>query len=367
MAETVFACPACQQKISGDDAWAGQQIQCPICQQAITMPGPAGAGGSKAAGSPLVPKPPGQPRLSLNQNAQQPAPTHQKHIPIRNLADAPRKKQGPWRMIAEITAIVLVLGVGAWFAWPYVKAKLDREPKEEQVAAVEPVQEAPPAEMSAEPGMPMPNAEGYPGDPNAAPPVIVNVEQTGPVIPPTHNLTLAASRTPSGRVNGKITGADFVPEIVRIDSVGASQVLRFVQGEPTSPDRELLVYLRFKQGEKLVGQKIEVTSETRTGGLPQVIKRWKTNPRYAPSSRSYSSGYAMRIEFNSHEKGVVKGRIYVALPDNEKSVVGGNFAASTTIPAEGIAMPTVAAPGQSPMGGEGTMVPNPEFHNRYTR
>jgi len=206
-------------------------------------------------------------------------------------------------------------------------------------------------------------------------PVVTNVPQTGPVVPPIHNLELAAARTPTGRVNGKVSNADFLPEIVRVDAVGPVQVLRFVQGEPASPDREIMIYLRLKTGEKLAGQKIEVTSDLRTRGLPQVVKRWKTNPRYAPNSRSFSSGYAMRLEFVSHKDGVVKGRIFLSMPDTEKSVIAGNFSAMTTIPAEGIAAPTAVpgqapgapgAPGMSPgMPGMPPEAMNPEYQRRY--
>jgi len=389
MAETVFACPACHQNISCDSAWEGQQIQCPLCHQTVTMP-KQGGGASPARGNPLVPKPPAQSRLSLNQNAQQPASTHQKNIPIRNLSGPVQKKEGPWKMIAEIAGTVVVLGLVGWFGWPYVKAKLkpgDQQTASEPAAATaqrpaENQPAAPSPERPAEPGMAMPGpapAAGMGGlgmtppvtAPDGSTPVVVtNVAQTGAVIPPVHNLELAAARMPSGRVNGKITGGDFLPEIVRIDPVGTSQVLRFVQGELTSPDRELQVYLRLKPGEKLLGQKIEVTSEQRTRGLPQVIKRWKSNPKYAPNSRSYSSGYAMRIELTSHKDGVVKGKIYVALPDTEKSVVGGNFAAATSIPVEGVtAAPVLTAPGQmpgqNPAGAPGMPGMSPEFQKRY--
>jgi hypothetical protein len=63
-------------------------------------------------------------------------------------------------------------------------------------------------------------------------------------------------------------------------------------------------------------------------GVPQVAKRWKTDPRYAPQVKSFQSGYAMKLELGQLADGAVPGKIFLALPDTEQSVMGGVFKAT---------------------------------------
>jgi len=69
-------------------------------------------------------------------------------------------------------------------------------------------------------------------------------------------------------------------------------------------------------------------------GVPQVTKRWKTNPKYAPQYKSFTSGYAMRLELGQLADGAMPGKIFLALPDPEQSVVAGTFRATiiTNVP-----------------------------------
>src|SRR5579859_5914969 len=83
-------------------------------------------------------------------------------------------------------------------------------------------------------------------------------------------------------------------------------------------------------------------------GVPQVTKLWKNNPRFAPAYKSFTSGYAMKLELGQAADGVVPGKIFLALPDPEQSVVAGNFNASiiTNVPVDVSvqAAPVMAAP-----------------------
>ena len=125
-----------------------------------------------------------------------------------------------------------------------------------------------------------------------------------------------------------------------------AEVLRLFQGASLSPDREILVYLHLSPGQSPTGHTWTVSQEMRDRSVPQVVKRWKTNPRYAPISKAYSSGYAMKLELGEITNGVLPGKIFVALPDTEQSVVAGVFQASTTLAdASGAATSPVLAPG----------------------
>jgi MoxR-like ATPase len=55
--EAVFNCPKCDQELSVDESWAGEEINCPACKNAVLVPGdarraPVGHGPPPAAGAP---------------------------------------------------------------------------------------------------------------------------------------------------------------------------------------------------------------------------------------------------------------------------------------------------------------------------
>jgi len=73
--------------------------------------------------------------------------------------------------------------------------------------------------------------------------------------------------------------------------VGTAHVLRLTQGAASAPDREVLVYLHPKPGEKLAGNSWNITKEMKGSAVPSVAKRWKPNPKYALSPK-VPVGYA---------------------------------------------------------------------------
>lgn len=307
MADLTFECPHCKQNIACDEQWSGQQIQCPLCQGALVVP----AAQSKKHTNPLVPKPPSgpQPRLGLGQKPG-PAPTGNRNIPIRDLAGPARKKQSPLVGIISGTLVVIALGAGGYFGYTWYqgqqekKARAAEEQRQAEAAAAAAAQKA--AEAAAAP---------------KAPP---------PPKPVAWTLDVAQANIPEGQVNGKISGTNFLAEAVRIDPFGPSHILRFLQGQPVSPDREVFVYLPLKAGEKPGGQTLTVSSDMKSG-IPQVTKRWKTNPRYAPTLKSYNWGYAMKLELGkAAEDGSVPGKVFIALPDTEQTVLAGVFRATVT-------------------------------------
>ncbi len=196
-----------------------------------------------------------------------------------------------------------------------------------------------------------------PGDSDTARPP----EKELPLLTAVHTLDLAAARIPEGRANGMISGTNFVVETARLDLAGTSHLLRLTQGSSVSPDREILVYLRPKAGEPLAGSTWAISSDMKGPTVPQVVKRWKPNPKFAPQSRPFATGYTMKLELGEMIDGELTGKIFLALPDPEKSVVAGIFkavTASTSASPAGTVAP-VAAPGIAPPPG------NPEFEARY--
>jgi hypothetical protein len=294
MADLTFGCPHCNQNIACDELWSGHEIQCPICKATLTVPAAqaphppaAAAGGTRLA-----------------KNAQVAAQTGNRNIPVRNLTGPPPKKQNPLVGILCGTGVIAALAVGGYYGYNWYKARQERQAQAEAASAAQ-------AAAAAQP------------PPAPEPPKIH---------PPAWTLDVASAKVPEGAVNGNISGSNFVAEAVRIDPVGPARVLRFLQGEPTSPDREVLVYLYLKAGEKLGGQSLTVSNLARAGaGVPQVAKRWKMSDQPTPAIKPFTSGYAMKLELGKlAEDNTLPGKIFLALPDQEKTVVAGVFKASVT-------------------------------------
>lgn len=363
MADIKFSCPHCEQRITCDALWGGQELQCPNCQNTLTVPLAAAPAKpiARAVGASHVPPPTGGgPRLSIGQttapagSTQAGSGSQQRAIPIRNLAPAPVKKKSPVLKYAPIAFIVLALGVGGYFGYPWLRGLQDRANAKRQAAeqdsgggeaghivALNKVLDATePGGSSIDPRMArsmgsrqranrvgQETAAPSDGSTNAAGASADNQ----PLIPAVWTLDLGTAKIPQGNVNGMISGTNFVLETARVDPVGTAQVLRLVQGQIVSPDREILVYLHLKPGEKLGGQSLSISREMMGSAVPQVAKRWKPNPKFAPQLKSFYNGYAMKLELGQVADNAIPGKIFLALPDPEQSVVAGEFKATVAV------------------------------------
>jgi hypothetical protein len=171
------------------------------------------------------------------------------------------------------------------------------------------------------------------------------------IIPPVYTLDVNNAKIPDGKANGMIAGTNFVMETARLERSGNSTILTLRQGAGVSADREVLVYLRVNPNETLTNRSFTVSSDTKFGA-PTVVKRWKHDPRFAPQSRNFTGGYALKLETGTAEEdGSLNGKIYLALPDNEKTVVAGNFKAVSTV-IQAVAQPgTDSSESAAPQGG----------------
>jgi hypothetical protein len=130
MAEFKFSCPLCNQHIQCDTGYAGMQINCPSCNQAIIVPHsaaapPASAGRPAYEAPPPPPPPPGSaPALATRQSTTIPAGG--KRFPGAPGAQPPPKsKSKALKTVLVITACIVVLaglGAGAWFGLTKFKA-----------------------------------------------------------------------------------------------------------------------------------------------------------------------------------------------------------------------------------------------------
>jgi hypothetical protein len=316
----------------------------------------------------LVPQVPSasNPRLSIGQARHQPSTAPPQaaagSILARSASDFVKpKKSGGAMKIVGWSLVAVALGVGGYFGFRYAKKTQDsaNEKSQKEAQASDGGQVGHIANLynvldATEPGgrmmggggrdasLPQPRRRGG----NAAAMGGSDGEKELPVVPAVYSLDLATAKIPEGKVNGMISGTNFVADGARlIVAQAGTLVLSLYQGKVAAPDRDILVYLHLKAGEKLAGHTWEISPDTKGG--PQVWKRWKPDPRYALKPQTYNTGYALKLELGPVSDGEIPGKIFVALPDPEKTVAAGVFTAETTLPdtpATAVAAASNAAP-----------------------
>ena len=340
MAEFAFNCPTCSQKIRCTEEWSGHEIQCPACQQNIQVPA------APAPAEPAVETKPGGLKIGLaahQKTAPPPVATFSHGTnPVRHFstsqAGSGSSKSEKIKRISMIAAGIAAIAAAGYFGYPALRdyqAKLNvgrqKAGEDSGGGSVGHIAELYDVLDATDPGKHS-TVSGYDPGPAASgsAPQGTNA-QSGAAeeqpVPPKWTLDLAKIKLQRGKVNGSISGTNFVAGGVFVDVNGATHLLSMREGTNYFSDREVLVYLKLKPGESLKGQTWSIGSDTRTN-VPTVVKKWRPNPRYAPQQKSFANGYAMKLEFVNQSADLAQGRIYLALPDAERTVLAGQFSAT---------------------------------------
>jgi hypothetical protein len=131
----------------------------------------------------------------------------------------------------------------------------------------------------------------------------------------TLNLTNIAF--PEQTVSGRIAGKNFSCD--RAVLQGGTLTLR--QGPSGSQDPRMTLYLFATQPEELRSQSL--TIKTNDTGAPRIVIRWDENQM--AMTKSFTSGYALRLDFGNPGPGGMPGKIYICLPDATQSFLAGTF------------------------------------------
>jgi len=339
MADLKFPCPACQQSIVCDELWCGQEIQCPSCQAQLVVPSQ-----HAPQQSTLVPKPPpaGASKLSIGKHQPTPSappPGGQRFVPGSMTAmgkkSKPKGKSNAMKYV-KVAVSLAVLAAAGYFGYEWWSKKQAKAEAEAAAAAKAASDAAKSAKETAAANKPL------------------------PVVPPTWTLDVDNAKIPEGQANGSVAGTNFVVESASITRSASGQVLDLRQGTGPTPDREIMIYLRLNPGEGLAGHTKTVSQEMKGAGVPQILKRWKAGPTAALQQKFISSGYAMKLELGQTNEGTIPGKIFLALPDAEQSVVAGLFKIQPPS-TEPVAAQPVGVPSPSPS-------PSPDraaFEKRY--
>ena len=283
MSEFKFACPVCGQHITADSSASGKPLECPTCFQRILAPQ-----------APLS----GDPKLILSGSKVSAGRTA-----LWNEAESMDGNSKEHNLKASLIPILclIVTGGAALLLWHNQLTSL--------------------ANGLAERAAPTPN----PAAPIAfrSPhPIPTNVNWT---------LNVTNATIPTGGVAGSIHGNGFLCERATFKAGRLS----FRQGPPTLPDLGITVSLGVRQAEQLKGKAVLVTP-TNPVPAPRVALRWKDNQE-EPVTQHIHSGYAMKIVFGAVTDNQIHGRIFIALPDEQKSFAAGDFAAEITKPNQPLA------------------------------
>jgi hypothetical protein len=131
---------------------------------------------------------------------------------------------------------------------------------------------------------------------------------------------------PGGDVVGSIHGHGFRCE----RAVLKGDRLSLRQGAAGPPDLGFTVTLSAKRAEELSGKAVMI-SPSAPVSAPRIVLRWKDDQQ-EPITEHFHSGYAMKLMFGRIANGKIYGRIYIALPDEQKSFAAGNFEAEVARP-----------------------------------
>lgn len=338
MSEFKFDCPLCHEPIQCGVEYAGYPIQCPACNGQITVP--------KPEARPKV-------RVTTTGGSTPPMPA------IPPLRQGGSGSKPPY---LKIGVSVLLIGVVLAALFPVLK----RFQKTTDAAIEETAEAGGGGQEATDPARLEPKDERVVNRPGASSenpvetPAPVAAELSAPIVIPAWTLDLEKAEVPKSRANGNLGGPNFVVNQARLHKNGILNILSLRPGTNALADRELLVYIRLKPGESIEGKTIQITRDL-PAGVPQVAKKWRPDPRYAPQQKFFSSGYLMKLEFGKMKEAGLPGKIFLALPDQDGTVVAGHFEAETALTAASATDPVAAtAPAATP---QQTM--DPKMRERY--
>ena len=103
------------------------------------------------------------------------------------------------------------------------------------------------------------------------------------------------------------------------------------QGKSWPPDLGVTIQLVAKQGEELSGKTVDIPAD-RTPPVPQVILRWRDQQQEPITHNIKNGGYALKVIFGDAANGRMPGKLYISLPDDDKSFIAGTFDAEIRKP-----------------------------------
>lgn len=128
---------------------------------------------------------------------------------------------------------------------------------------------------------------------------------------------------PERPVKGNINHTTFAPDIVDIES----GVLTFRQGDGPLAT-EVKIFLYTKPWEVPVARSFKLMQPVAGGQSPHIRVRSPELGQNAPRQREYTEKYTLLLELGQEKDKKLPGKIYLMLPDEDKSQIAGTFEAA---------------------------------------
>jgi hypothetical protein len=266
MSEFKFACPVCGQHITADSRTSGSQLDCPTCFQKIIIPQ------APASGSNLI--------LSASQVGK-PRPVQTDYSQGTVITPARRMSFVSFLFWAGLA----LAAAGAVFIF-----------REKIITLAHNIGSKDQRKSSSRVSYPIPTNFAW-------------------------TLDINKMAIPEGTASGGIRGQGFMCEQATLQ--GGNLTLR--QGRARHPDLGITVHLYAKEGEELSRKTVQVGPE-RPPPIPTIVLRWKDGNDQA-RKQDFTSGYALKMIFGEASNARMPGKIFVSLPDEEKTFVAGTFEA----------------------------------------
>jgi regulation of enolase protein 1 (concanavalin A-like superfamily) len=148
---------------------------------------------------------------------------------------------------------------------------------------------------------------------------------SAPVAPPANDtnwtLRLESAATPAAPVTGRIHGQNFIIE--RAAHVNGGLILR--QGSSGPVEFGAIINFSGATPEALAGKTLHIAADAEKAA--RVTLHWRDAGGVVQKA-AFQDGYALRLEFGGIDHGRLPGKIYLCLPDAEKSYLAGTFDAA---------------------------------------
>lgn len=286
MSEFTYACPVCGQHIKCDMSQSGSKMECPTCFQTILAPDV----------SPMH-----DPKFVImgTKVGERPIPTAVTTSGTPT-APAPAKKSP----VAVVVLVVFIFAAGAAvFMFGRKIFKFDGGQTSRTATEAVPAKNHHPQKTQT-----------------PAPPSVVAL----PADDANWMLNLGAVTIPDSTAAGRVHGQNFNCD--RAVLQGGMLTLRV--GARGAPDFGMVINFSGVPAEALAGQTINVaTNADKAAG---VTLRWKEGD--LSLRENFTNNYAMRLEFGQIADNRMPGKIYLCLPDGQKSYVAGTFNAEIRKP-----------------------------------
>ena len=205
-----------------------------------------------------------------------------------------------------VCGLLLLIGLGCQPSQPAANAP-------STAAAPVPATAPPPPAAPAVSVIPAPSGE------YSAPAATPFSEPTPTATPPTTAGSASEPSIPETPAAGAIHGRPFMVERAVLEN----GVLTLRQGSDFFPDLALDVMMFIEQNEQPAGKQVRI-SPGQTGKQPLLRLQWKEGEGL-PKTEQFASNYTLTLELGAVQDGKLPGRIYAAIPDDQRSTIAGTF------------------------------------------